>query len=45
MLLINNKRLMGKYTNKVFNNIIGWSTVVVLVSLSVMLIILPLLQK
>ncbi len=36
---------MGKYTNKPFNNIIGWSTVVILVALSVLLVILPLLQK
>jgi NRAMP (natural resistance-associated macrophage protein)-like metal ion transporter len=45
MLLINNKRIMGKYTNKPFNNLIGWSTVVILVFLSVLLVILPLFQK
>ena len=45
MLLINNKRIMGKYTNKVFNNIIGWSTIVVLMALSAMLLILPLVKS
>jgi Mn2+/Fe2+ NRAMP family transporter len=45
MLLINNKRIMGKYTNKPLNNFIGWSTVVILVSLSVMLVILPLFSR
>jgi Mn2+/Fe2+ NRAMP family transporter len=44
MLLINNKRIMGKYTNKAVNNIIGWSTVVILVGLSAMLLIMPLIQ-
>jgi len=45
MLLINNKRIMGKYTNKAFNNIIGWSTVVILLALSAMLLILPLVKS
>ena len=45
MLLINNKRIMGKYTNKTFNNIIGWSTVVILVGLSAMLLILPIIKQ
>jgi Mn2+/Fe2+ NRAMP family transporter len=41
MLLINNKRIMGQYTNKAFNNIIGWGTVVILMGLSALLLILP----
>jgi Mn2+/Fe2+ NRAMP family transporter len=44
MLLINNKKIMGKYTNKAFNNIVGWSTVVILVILSAMLLIIPLVK-
>ena len=41
ILLVNNKRIMGEYTNKPVNNIIAWSAIVVLVGLSVTLIIIP----
>jgi NRAMP (natural resistance-associated macrophage protein)-like metal ion transporter len=39
ILLVNNKEIMGRYTNKPLNNIIGWATVIVLMGLSVMLIV------
>ena len=39
ILLVNNKKIMGEYVNKPLNNIIGWSTVIVLVLLSIMLLI------
>jgi NRAMP (natural resistance-associated macrophage protein)-like metal ion transporter len=39
--LINKKEIMGKYVNKPFTNIIGWSTISVLVFLSLMLLVLP----
>lgn len=39
MLLVNNKEIMGRHTNKSVNNIIGWATVVILIGLSGMLII------
>lgn len=45
ILLINNKKIMGKYVNKPLNNIIGWSAVVILIGLSVTLLVLPLLNK
>jgi Mn2+/Fe2+ NRAMP family transporter len=45
ILLVNNKRIMGEYTNKLVNNIIGWGAVVILVTLSVMLLILPFFSK
>jgi Mn2+/Fe2+ NRAMP family transporter len=45
MLLINNKRIMGKYTNGRFNNIIGWSTVIILVGLSATLLIMPVIHR
>lgn len=45
ILLINNKKIMGAYVNKPFNNVIGWSAVVLLVGLSLALVILPLLNK
>ncbi|KPV43673.1 Nramp family divalent metal transporter [Alicyclobacillus ferrooxydans] len=38
MLLVNNREIMGKYTNKRWMNVIGWATIVVLVSLSLVLI-------
>lgn len=41
ILLINNRKIMGKYVNKTSTNIIGWSTVTILVVLSLMLLILP----
>ena len=44
ILLVNNKKIMGKYVNKPVNNIIGWSAVIVLVGLSIVLLIMPLLK-
>lgn len=38
ILLVNNKRIMGKHTNKPVANIIGWTAIVILVSLSLTLI-------
>jgi Mn2+/Fe2+ NRAMP family transporter len=38
IILVNNKEVMGAYVNKTFNNIIGWSTVIVLVVLSIALL-------
>jgi Mn2+/Fe2+ NRAMP family transporter len=45
MLIVNNKKIMGKYVNKPINNIIGWTTVIVLVSLSLLLLVLPVINK
>jgi Mn2+/Fe2+ NRAMP family transporter len=42
ILLVNNKKIMGKYVNKLTNNIIGWSAVAVLVVLSLVLLLMPL---
>lgn len=42
--LINKKEIMGKYVNKPFTNIIGWSTISVLVFLSLMLLVLPIFR-
>jgi NRAMP (natural resistance-associated macrophage protein)-like metal ion transporter len=42
ILLINNKKIMGDYVNKPFQNIIGWGAVIIMVGLSVALLILPL---
>lgn len=45
ILLINNKKIMGNYTNKLYQNIIGWGAVGILVILSLVLLILPLAGK
>jgi len=45
IILINKKKIMGVHINKPVTNIIGWSTVVILVGLSVTLIILPLFNR
>lgn len=42
MLLVNNKEIMGKYTNKKWMNIVGWIVIVVLVLLSLLLFVLSL---
>jgi Mn2+/Fe2+ NRAMP family transporter len=45
ILLINNKKIMGAYVNKPFQNIIGWGAVILLTGLSLTLIILPLINR
>jgi Mn2+/Fe2+ NRAMP family transporter len=45
ILLINNKKIMGIYVNKPFQNIIGWSAVVILTGLSLLLLIMPLASR
>ncbi len=42
ILLINNPRIMGSYVNTRTQNIIGWSAVAVMASLSLVLLIMPL---
>jgi Mn2+/Fe2+ NRAMP family transporter len=42
ILLVNNKKIMGKYVNKPLNNAIGWTSVIVLIGLSLMLLVLNL---
>jgi len=45
ILLINNKKIMGNYTNKPVQNMIGWGAVGILVVLSAALLILPVIGK
>lgn len=45
ILLVNNKKIMGKYVNKPINNIIGWSAVILLTGLSISLLIMPMFTK
>jgi Mn2+/Fe2+ NRAMP family transporter len=39
ILLVNNKEVMGEYTNKTWQNMIGWGTIIILIGLSVTLLI------
>jgi len=41
ILLVNKKKIMGKYTNRPIQNLIGWCSIAVLVGLSVSLIVMP----
>ena len=45
ILLINNKKIMGPYVNRPYQNFIGWSAVGILVILSAMLLFMPLIQN
>ena len=45
LLLINDKRLMGQYRNSKFFNIIAWSTVVIVISLTLALTVVMLMPK
>jgi Mn2+/Fe2+ NRAMP family transporter len=42
---VNNKKIMGRHVNKPLNNVIGWSTIIILISLSFTLLILPLFKR
>jgi len=35
MLIVNKKKVMGDHTNRLFNNVIGWSTVIILIALTI----------
>ncbi len=39
MLIVNNKRIMGEYTNKPVGNIIGWATIIGIIAASVALVV------
>jgi Mn2+/Fe2+ NRAMP family transporter len=45
MLMVNNKDIMGKYVNNHVKNIIGWVTIVILISLTVFLTFEPIIKK
>jgi len=44
ILMVNNRRIMGNYVNNSFQNTVGWSTTVILIALTVMLIVSPLIS-
>jgi NRAMP (natural resistance-associated macrophage protein)-like metal ion transporter len=45
ILLINNKKIMGKYINNKLQNFIGWTAVILLVGLSMTLLFMPLVNN
>jgi Mn2+/Fe2+ NRAMP family transporter len=44
MLMVNNKEIMGEYTNSSIKNIVGWVTVLVLIVLTAILTLEPLIS-
>ncbi|MEI6079049.1 MAG: Nramp family divalent metal transporter [bacterium] len=45
MLMVNNKSIMGKHVNSKLGNIVGWSTISVLIILTFVLMVEPLISK
>lgn len=45
ILMVNKKEIMGSHVNNLFQNIVGWATVVVLLVLTALLVISPLVAK
>jgi len=45
IVMVNNKKIMGEYTNNSFQNIVGWLTTITLIVLTVMLIIPPMVSS
>ncbi|HUX94866.1 MAG TPA: divalent metal cation transporter [Bacteroidales bacterium] len=45
MLLINNKKIMGTYVNSITQNVIGWSAVILLIGLSLILLVIPFFSR
>jgi Mn2+/Fe2+ NRAMP family transporter len=43
--LVNNRDVMGIHTNGIWSNVVGWSTTIIIISLTVALIFLPLVSK
>lgn len=44
ILMVNNKKIMGEYVNNWFQNSVGWTTTVILIILTTMLVISPLIS-
>ena len=43
ILMVNKKKIMGEYVNNKFQNAVGWSTTVILIILTLMLVVQPLI--
>ena len=44
ILLVNDKKIMGKHVNKPITNVIGWTSIVLLIGMSLMLLVAPLIK-
>jgi NRAMP (natural resistance-associated macrophage protein)-like metal ion transporter len=44
ILMVNNKAIMGEHVNNKFQNSVGWTTVIVLITLTIMLVISPIIS-
>jgi Mn2+/Fe2+ NRAMP family transporter len=45
ILMVNNHRVMGQYVNNWFQNTVGWTTTVILIAMTAMLVISPLVSS
>lgn len=45
LIMVNNRNIMGTYTNNKFQNTVGWSTSAILIILTVMMVISPLISR
>lgn len=45
ILLVNDKKIMGKYVNKPITNIVGWASIILLIGLSLLLLVMPLFKN
>ena len=44
MLMVNNKKIMGEYVNKAVANVIGWTTIIVITILTMILTLQPIIR-
>ena len=44
IILVNDKKIMGKHVNKPLTNIIGWTSIILLIGMSLMLLVAPLFK-
>ena len=45
IVLVNDKKIMGQHVNKPVTNIIGWTSIVLLIGMSLLLLVAPLFKK
>lgn len=45
ILMVNNRSIMGEYMNNKFQNIVGWSTTFILITLTALLVISPIISR
>jgi Mn2+/Fe2+ NRAMP family transporter len=44
IIMVNNKKIMGEHTNNGFQNAVGWTTTVVLIAMTIVLIVQPIVE-